>query len=790
MDGVSTAASLIGIGTVGCQIAIKLYTLATQISTASQRVTSISNDVSLTSGVLQELGEFMTSEAAKNGTTIFSKSGLENTKHSAAMCESIFREIDQAARDASEQLRMRDKIIGKIKLSKSEKAKWPFLQPSIENLRIDLREAKGTLMLMLQFMNLAVSQKMSAIHQTASTNIIEQREIYRAILAIHKQTQGSGSSNIKRLSVDRSHNDAARPASQRKMGEKSPSVEKSTLVQSPPTTSASSPPIRPTNFMAIPEPNMPDTRSSQEPKKEPIPEKASSGCVDCTGNTQHDGANSISDQSLQGGNTTLRDDSNTKNQHEEPEELDLWFIKPYIRDYFGEGDGVLLTWIVYKLQMPQVDIQKLLDKEQQESLRPLVEVYQDLAAHENECIRKSIEDAGFGASLLSLKRTHTDMSHRGILFKAVPGLQFAVMSKKSQKVKEDRISRARYGEMLMAQGYSEESTEFMDKDAVEKQKKGYHAHSPHSPHAMGRHVPEIVRMSDQMKVMDLKRPTHIRVHRKYLSWETLDAYDLPWAWDEDDATYIVIKRWVNEADRDKLFDHTHRLREQRLLANKTAEPRKEKRHVGNTVSPKIMPHHELPATSGGPLQLAGYSGSGHGATSGRDAAPRHYHHRHPARSSDSTGEEEDTKRTIPSRTVSCDSAVERSLVEVIEEHSPTRRSSGLRGAEDDTNKCSEALLHAMNKIENIRQAIEDEARAAATLAKAKEEADKKIADDIAAAAAAAAAAATEEAEKKAADKAAEDAAKAKAAALHFEEKKEPIRLKDAVGRQYGLPFQL
>lgn len=163
MDGVSIAASLLGLGTVGCQIAIKLYTLASQISTASQRISSVSNDVSLTAGVLKELGEFITRETAKGGESIFSPSGLETTKNSAAICETIFNEIEQAAKEASVQLRTRDRIIGKIKLSKSEKAKWPFLQPSIESLRIDLREAKGTLMLMLQVTNLAVSQRMATM---------------------------------------------------------------------------------------------------------------------------------------------------------------------------------------------------------------------------------------------------------------------------------------------------------------------------------------------------------------------------------------------------------------------------------------------------------------------------------------------------------------------------------------------------------------------------------------------------------------------------------------------------
>ena len=162
MDGISVAASLVGIGAAGCQVAIKLVTLATQISTASDRISSISNDVFLTSGVLQQLGELMTQKVDGDDTSIFSQGGLETTETSAAICETIFKKIENATRDASEQIRGRAKFMGgKIKLSKSEKAKWPFLQPSIEALRTDLREAKGTLMLMLQVTSLAFSKRMA-----------------------------------------------------------------------------------------------------------------------------------------------------------------------------------------------------------------------------------------------------------------------------------------------------------------------------------------------------------------------------------------------------------------------------------------------------------------------------------------------------------------------------------------------------------------------------------------------------------------------------------------------------
>lgn len=161
MDVVSIAASLIAIGSAGCQTAIKLYTLAAQISTASDRISSISNDVSLTSTVLQQLGELMAQKVTDDGTSIFSQVGLETTRTSAVMCEHIFKEIEQAGKDASEQIRRRGRLVGKIELSKFERAKWPFLQPSIEYLRTDLREAKGTLMLMLQVTSLAFSKKIA-----------------------------------------------------------------------------------------------------------------------------------------------------------------------------------------------------------------------------------------------------------------------------------------------------------------------------------------------------------------------------------------------------------------------------------------------------------------------------------------------------------------------------------------------------------------------------------------------------------------------------------------------------
>ncbi|KAL8929804.1 MAG: hypothetical protein Q9208_000948 [Pyrenodesmia sp. 3 TL-2023] len=153
------------------------------------------------------------------------------------------------------------------------------------------------------------------------------------------------------------------------------------------------------------------------------------------------------------------------------------------------------------------------------------------------------------------------------------------MKEKKKKEEEDKVFKARLKDMYLAQGYSEESIEKMIKDAQEKKKHGHgHGHgspSPHGPHSIGGHENEIVKIESTVKVVDLNRPTFIKVHRKHLSPVTLDAYGLPWEWDDRDSNYIIIKRWITENDQDKLFEHSRKLREQKLLTNETLELKKE-----------------------------------------------------------------------------------------------------------------------------------------------------------------------------------------------------------------------
>ncbi|KAL8755998.1 MAG: hypothetical protein Q9199_003232 [Rusavskia elegans] len=149
------------------------------------------------------------------------------------------------------------------------------------------------------------------------------------------------------------------------------------------------------------------------------------------------------------------------------------------------------------------------------------------------------------------------------------------LKEKKKEEEEDKIFKARLKEMYLAQGYSEESIEIMIKDAENKRKGshgGHSPHNPHSPHALAGHEGAMVPINVHTNVVNLSKPTYLKVHRKHLSPDTLDASDLPWEWDERDANYIVIKQWINQNYQDKLFEHTRRLREQRQQKLLTSAP--------------------------------------------------------------------------------------------------------------------------------------------------------------------------------------------------------------------------
>lgn len=117
MDGASLAASIVGIATAGIQVSIKVVALAGQVSTAANRVSAIGNDISLTSNILQQLGELITEKNSGGTGSILNRGGLETTRSSAEICKRIFLEVEEEFAKASLLVRGRKHKVGEQPLS-------------------------------------------------------------------------------------------------------------------------------------------------------------------------------------------------------------------------------------------------------------------------------------------------------------------------------------------------------------------------------------------------------------------------------------------------------------------------------------------------------------------------------------------------------------------------------------------------------------------------------------------------------------------------------------------------
>ncbi|KAE8374342.1 hypothetical protein BDV26DRAFT_44468 [Aspergillus bertholletiae] len=175
MEAIGAASAILSIATAGIQCSVRLSSFATQIRTAPERITHIAEDVSLNTNILQQVGELIKESAggqdqqsviSTDGVRptqaepgVFNASGLEVIMKLASKCQRIFSTLEDLLQKASRQLSQRSGMSVQVKLSRKERLKWPFLQPEIDTMREELKDAKLTLTLMLGVASVASSKK-------------------------------------------------------------------------------------------------------------------------------------------------------------------------------------------------------------------------------------------------------------------------------------------------------------------------------------------------------------------------------------------------------------------------------------------------------------------------------------------------------------------------------------------------------------------------------------------------------------------------------------------------------
>ena len=138
-------ASITQIADIGLRLSIRLYAFGETVASADRSISAISNDISLTSSVLRELGNAMNRDKEKS----YSKTGIKTAEAVARECSKVFQEMDSLLLKKVPQLHTMSSEGSSRATMMLERLRWPAIQSKVELMRSNLERTKSTLTLML-----------------------------------------------------------------------------------------------------------------------------------------------------------------------------------------------------------------------------------------------------------------------------------------------------------------------------------------------------------------------------------------------------------------------------------------------------------------------------------------------------------------------------------------------------------------------------------------------------------------------------------------------------------------
>ena len=146
-DAVGLAALIIQVISIGVQASVYLHNFADTVSSAGKALKEISNDISLTTSILEQLKILLDSE--KNRGTA-SEEVFLTAEAIVKECSNVFDAIVALIKK-----QFPDLTTDHRKRSKLSFLKWPIIQSKIEIVRSNLEKHKTKLILMTQVLTLA-----------------------------------------------------------------------------------------------------------------------------------------------------------------------------------------------------------------------------------------------------------------------------------------------------------------------------------------------------------------------------------------------------------------------------------------------------------------------------------------------------------------------------------------------------------------------------------------------------------------------------------------------------------
>lgn len=211
--------------------------------------------------------------------------------------------------------------------------------------------------------------------------------------------------------------------------------------------------------------------------------------------------------------------------------LSLFDIQPTVRDLGCFGD-ISLSWAMHQVPLSQSAIQDHLEKSRSNGFPDILTTYQTISTPEKEAIQLQLK-CSTGCTLVSVKRTYTDIVYRGISFNHLPVLQFVLSGDIDGGIHGSLPSLLRGPLSPLPL-----PTAFPPPPPPPFPRRDFTGHDENT-----------IRSA----------PMFTKVHRKHLDPEIADEYDLSWKWDKEDPNYLVIDGCLNDQEEDRMFEDTRKL---------------------------------------------------------------------------------------------------------------------------------------------------------------------------------------------------------------------------------------
>ncbi|KFY07302.1 hypothetical protein V492_07258, partial [Pseudogymnoascus sp. VKM F-4246] len=142
--------------------------------------------------------------------------------------------------------------------------------------------------------------------------------------------------------------------------------------------------------------------------------------------------------------------------------------------------------------------------------------------------------------------------------------EFELKQLQKQKKEEEEKEAAKKAAEAAVKDFQRKQAEKALKEEKEKKQrdKEYKERVEEDMRKSGMTDQQIAAVLKKEKVDAGTRPMYTRMARRYLSYETLNAFRIDYTVDQD-PEFILIKRWVPEHEQDFLWEHTKELRERR-----------------------------------------------------------------------------------------------------------------------------------------------------------------------------------------------------------------------------------